>query len=471
MAPYATLLCLIGICGLFWLDRRDRWSSNANFIPFFYLLIAMSRPVTSWTQAPLDASTRADSYMEGSPLDRSILIVLIAMALVTLWRRRETTGALLRRNAPIILFLLYCLVSVSWAEFPVVSFKRWVRAAGDVMMILVLLTDRNPEIAFKTTLSRIGFLLVPLSILFIRFYPELGRTYSSGGRPMWTGVCTDKNALGALCMVAGAVILWRLLNLRDIHGRERRAQMTALTAVFLMVVYLLPLVDSKTAQMCFIFATIVIVFRWLFRQHWAMFSFTVGAIAACYAVLILGAGGGALETIGRDATLTGRTDVWEQVLRFAHDPPAPVERHSPWLGAGYENFWVGERQIRLRAYGGNQAHNGYLEVYVNIGWMGVIFLGIVVAAGYRNMIAYRRINSDLTRLKLAFFVICLTYNFSEAAFKMMSPVWLMFLWATLSTPAPETVPVQDPERTPTPQRTSNRLVVSPFSPAVRVKRV
>ncbi len=474
MAPYATLLILTGIVGLFWLDRRDNWSSKANFIPFFYLLIGMSRPVSSWASGPGSVSSRADSYLEGSPLDRNILMLLIALAIIVLWKRREATAAILRRNFPIVLFLLYCLISVSWAEYSIVSFKRWIRAVGDVTMILVILTDSDPQTALKSIISRIGYLLVPLSILFIRFFPELGRVYSVGGRAMWTGVCTDKNALGALCMVVGTVVLWRLLDLRVSHGNERRmAKLTALTALFLMVVYLLPLVDSKTAQMCFIFGTIVVVFRRLFRQRWAIFSFTVGTIAACYAVLILGVGDGeALEAIGRESSLTGRTGVWEQVLRFAHDPPPGIVRHNPLIGAGYENFWVGERVIRLRSYGGNQAHNGYLEIYVNLGWIGVILLGILILAGFRSVIAYSRVNPDLGRLKLAFYVICLTYNFSEAAFKMMSPVWMMFLWATLSTPAPQTVPVQGPERTATPQRRfPNRLATSPFSPTVRVKPV
>jgi exopolysaccharide production protein ExoQ len=457
MAPTATFLICLGIVGLFWLDRRDAWISKANFIPFFWLLIAMSRPVSSWGSSPSSAIGRNESYLEGSPLDRAILMVLIALAIGVLWKRREATAAILRRNAPIILFLLYCLCSVAWAEFPLVSFKRWIRAVGDVTMILVILTDGQPEAALQRIISRVGYFLVPLSILFIRFFPELGRTYSVGGRPMWTGVCTDKNALGALVMVVGAVVLWRLLDVRASHGSEGRAgKLTALTAVFAMVVYLLTLVDSKTAQMCFIFATIVVVFRPIFRKPWAIFAFTVGTVAACYAVLIAGASGEALEAIGRDESLTGRTRVWENVLKYAV---------SPWIGAGYENFWLGDRLIALSTWGGNQAHNGYIEIYVNLGWFGLFFLGIVILAGYRAMIASGRVNSDLGRLKVAFYVICLTYNFSEAAFKMMSPVWMMFLWATLSTPVPTTVPVPDPK-----QRTSNRPAISPFSPTVRVKQ-
>jgi hypothetical protein len=39
---------------------------------------------------------------------------------------------------------------------------------------------------------------------------------------------------------------------------------------------------------------------------------------------------------------------------------------------------------------------------------------------------------EINSLKLAYFVICLIYNFTEAAFKMMSPVWMLFIWAAIA---------------------------------------
>lgn len=452
MAPIATLLIAIGILGLFWLDRQPAKSRplNANLVPFAWLLIAMSRPVTAWTSSASSVADRADSYLDGSPIDRNILMALIAMALVVLWRRRESALAMLRANAPIIALFAYCFLSILWAEYSVVSAKRWVRGVADVLMIMVILTDPRPAAAFQWILTRVGFLLVPLSILFIRFYPEWGRAYSMGGRPMWTGVCTDKNALGALCMVVGAVTLWRMMDVWAARDDRRVGRLMALTSIFLMVVYLIQLVDSKTAQMCFVFATLVISLRWVFHRPWLVFCFTVGTVVACYMVLIAGYSGDTLEAIGRDESLTGRTDVWAHVL---------AQVQNPLFGAGYENFWMGDRLAALWVWGGNQSHNGYIEVYVNLGWVGLAFLAIVIVTGYRNMIGFLRANPELGRLKVAFFVICLTYNFSESAFKMMTPVWLMFLWATLATPQVQPSAARGEVRT-------SRFTVRPLPPAV-----
>jgi O-antigen ligase len=123
---------------------------------------------------------------------------------------------------------------------------------------------------------------------------------------------------------------------------------------------------------------------------------------------------------------------------------------------------MGERLRLLQYWGGNQAHNGYLEIYVNLGYTGLILLGLVIVAGFRNIIASSRINPEMGPLKAAFFIICLTYNFSEATFKMMAPVWLMFLWATHATPASRLKPV--------PLKSSFKPPVShTFVPRTRVK--
>jgi O-antigen ligase len=438
MAAVATLLTVLGIAWLLWLDHSESRVSKALWVPFLWLLIASSRPISSWGSSPV---SRSESYMEGSPLDRALLMLLIAVGLYILSKRGRQAKAIIGANLPIVLFLFYCLITILWAEFPFVAFKRWIRGVADVVMVLVILTDPSGVGAVQWIFSRIGYVLVPMSILFIRFYPEFGRMYSRGGAPMWTGVCTDKNALGALCMIVGTVVLWRWINTYSTpRGRDRTRRLIAMSAVLLMILYLVSVVDSKTALMCFLLAIIVVTFRWLIRKPAVTFLFVTSSIAACYAVLILGIGGGALEAIGRDASLTGRTDVWEVVLSFVE---------NPWFGAGYENFWIGERLEHLTDWGGNTAHNGYLEIYVNLGWIGLILLGTVILTGYRNMASAVRSDPNVGRLRLAFFVICLIYNFSEAAFKMMSPVWLMFLWATMAVPKLQSS-VNVPSRVPAP---------------------
>ena len=82
---------------------------------------------------------------------------------------------MLRKNVSILLYFSFCAVSLVWSDFPFIAFKRWIKALGDVEMVLVILTEFGPLGALKRLLTRLGFLLFPLSILFIRYYPDIGR--------------------------------------------------------------------------------------------------------------------------------------------------------------------------------------------------------------------------------------------------------------------------------------------------------
>jgi len=418
------------VCVLFWLDRDDARVSMAIWIPYAWLLIASSRPIGSWLTLSVPGSA-TDEYIDGSPLDRNVLTFLLILALFSLFKRTRQVRTILRANPALVIFFIYCLISLLWADYPFVVFKRWIRSVGDIVMILVIITERNWVAAFKRVLTRVGFILIPLSILFIRFFPSLGRAYSRGGAPEWTGVGTDKNALGMICMLFGVLLLWRgISTYKDRRARNRRRELVAISIVFVMILYLVMVVNSQTALACFLMADLLIIVTALgpaFRKPGLVSLLVVAMLTVSFCVLFLGIGGGALNAIGRDASLTGRTEVWKTVLPYAK---------NAWVGAGYENFWIGER-IKLfnRLLGGlNQAHNGYIEIYLNLGWLGVVLLGGIIVAGYRNIMKGLRSSPEMTRLKLAFFFICLVYNFTEASFKMMSPVWILFLWAVMAAP-------------------------------------
>ncbi len=71
---------------------------------------------------------------------------------------------------------------------------------------------------------------------------------------------------------------------------------------------------------------------------------------------------------------------------------------------------------------------------MNLGWTGVALLGVVMLTGYRNVIAAFRQDPDGGRVKLTYFVVAATYNFTEAGFRMMDPVWIFFLMAIAVVP-------------------------------------
>jgi O-antigen ligase len=112
---------------------------------------------------------------------------------------------------------------------------------------------------------------------------------------------------------------------------------------------------------------------------------------------------------------------------------------NPLLGTGFESFWLGPRLETMWAqywWHPQEAHNGYIEVFLSLGWTGVAFLALVIATGYRKVFKSWRSNAQVGSLMLAYFFIGLVYNYTEAAFfKMQAVAWMFFLFAIVRVPS------------------------------------
>src|SRR5260370_14947026 len=263
----ATIICVLGIWQLFRLNReREVRTSTALWIPVFWLFIGASRNVGEWLHFSSGSVSNSDRYLEGNPLDRSMLSAVLVIGVIVLLSRGRLVGILLRSNIPILLYFLYCGTSVVWSDFADVAFKRWFRGLGDVVMILIVLSDPNWLAAVRRLFARVGFVVVPVSILFIRYFPDLGRTYDKSGQPEWTGVGTDKNALGMICLIFGLAALSRFLQVRQGKGTAgKRGPLIAQGAIIVMAAYLLYEAHSATAISCFLLAGGVMVLTQLLR--------------------------------------------------------------------------------------------------------------------------------------------------------------------------------------------------------------
>jgi O-antigen ligase len=432
----ATVLFFVGIFFLFALNRkRDAHYSKALWIPVIWLLIAGSRNVGQWLDmsSPMDQ----DRYLEGNPIDRVVLGSLMAIGLVIIFQRLKKAQAILTANFAVLLYFFYCGFSSLWSDYPDVSFKRWFRGAGDLIMVLVILTDDHWLESIKRIVSRVVLFLFPLSVLLIRYYPNLGRGYNIAGSAMfWTGVTTDKNGLGVLCLIFGLATVWNFLELykeQKQNGGKWTKPFYVQGFLVLIMIWLLWESNSMTSISCFVLSLSLLlsVGRWQFARKPLATTFLTLSAVGLSAMVLFGGFGAVLEALGRNPTLTGRTEVWHILLPFAQ---------NPWVGSGYESFWLGDRLKKignLTSNGINEAHNGYLEIYLNLGWIGLILLGIVILSGYRRVIAAIRLNPEEGKVRLAYFLIPLIYNFTEAAYKMMSPVWIFFLIAIMAPlPAP-----------------------------------
>lgn len=477
----ASIACWCGIAGLFWLDRDPHVRpSKALWLPTIWLALVGSRPASAWLHIWFGIAAPAGNVqLDGSPLDAAIFAVLLAGAFAVLVSRGRRTRSLLVASWPILFYFIYSLISVSWSSHPDISLKRWIKATGDLAIVLVLATDPHPISSLRTLYSRLGFVLLPSSLLLIKYFPEIGRGFTPDGAPMNTGVAADKNMFGVTLLVILLGTVWQILRLlRDKNRPDRRRRLTAQFTLLAFGLWLLYAANSQTSIGAFILGAGLIFITALrsIRKHAARIHIL------CATILLLGAlafsfgSENVAHTMGRQASFSGRTDIWAALI------PAASSRIA---GAGFESFWISPNvrifQQTLARQGWwhpeflNEAHDGYLEVYLQLGLIGVALIAVTLLFGYRRAVSAYRSNPAVGGLLLAYLIASAAYNITEAGFRMLDPIWIFLLFAIVAASgmasgairiSPE--PLSNPRRHPR-RPLSSRVHQLPTEPAYALK--
>jgi len=433
MPPFlALLLWIVLLVGLLCFDpAREPKISAALWVPVIWFFFLGSRPPALWLGLSYGTATQA--LEEGNPVDRTIFSLLTLAAFGILVSRSFQWRDFVVQNSALAFFLAFALVSVAWSDFPLATFKKWFRDMGVYMAVLVVLSDRRPLEAVRTVLRCVCYLHVPLSILLIKYFPSVGNSFSAWGGQEHTGVSTSKNMLGAVCLVSGIFFFWDTV-MRWHQRRDKRVKRVILVNIAFigMILWLLNLSDSKTSTICLSLGCLVIAAaRSSFgRRHINWFKALAPISFLVYVILTVGFGmGGQLsQAVGRSADMSDRTRIWEVLLSV------PV---NPVLGTGYQSFWLGPRVkwvwARLSGDDVLEAHNGYLQIYLDLGLIGLSLLCMFLIATYRKICKRLKSLTPLGSLGLGLWTVLLFYNVSEAAFGA-GLLFINFLMAGLTVP-------------------------------------
>lgn len=430
MSPDLALLgCAIGVAGLFYLDRGDgKGVTPALWLPTIWLMLAASKPVTYWLgMSPVNPTPQ--QIMKGNPMDAAVLGLLLLLALIVCWRRREQVKPILKLVWPILLYFGYCGLSTLWSAYMAISFKRWVKSWGDLAMVLVIATEPNVSAAVRRICSRVGFLLLPVSIVLIKYFPAIGRSYSVGGGQTFCGVSGAKNTLGVIAFVVLLGTVWHLLALlRDKAWRNRGRHLLAQWVLLGIGIAVLLKCDSDTSMAALALGSLFLLVTTVpaMRKPAAVHTLVVLVLLGGSATLWMGGEGDVAHAMGRGASLSDRTNIWKGVLQVAGE--------HPLLGVGFESFWTGQNLYRVWQHlpigeNVNESHDGYIEVYAQIGWVGVALIALVLVTAYRRAIAALRRRPPLAGLLVAYVVSLVIYNITEAGFRMTNTAWIFLLFA------------------------------------------
>ncbi|MCH7753858.1 O-antigen ligase family protein [candidate division KSB1 bacterium] len=396
--------------------EKPRFESNLfNLVPLIILLTYLMMGGHFFFIA------EGDYQAEGNFNHQIILSLSFFLAFLVLVRKPKLSIEILKANWLLLIFLLYALISCAWSPAPFVSFKRWIQFLG---LILVGMAAISNVSGIKSMISI--FRLFTAASLTLSFFLPLIKPSEpfmkiSG---IWNGLYGHKNLLGAACLIGLAV--W----LPAMFSKSTKIEYRCSFAMVLLSFLLLFLSRSTTSLLvCLVILAAFFVITLRVPITVKMFL-TPTPVLAIYLLIVnltpYSPMEFVLDIVGKDATFTGRTDLWAAVMDSF--------RENKYFGLGYNGFWVGkfgESSFFTSSLNWSrmvQAHNGYLDILNELGMVGfAIFLAFLGQALFRGFRFLKR-NRQQGLVFLLIIIIAILSNFMESSFcRLVTLIWLMFL--------------------------------------------
>jgi O-antigen ligase len=440
-------------------------------------LLTLSNPVVSLLRTERQWKWGADI---ASFAVAPALLAVAVFWLPKLWHSRRSVAAAFVELPALAPLCLWALLSTAWSVAPRrTAVHASMLCAATILAVLAgrCLDERGRRRALIVVLA----VVIPLAVVFALLLPQYGLSNGYYHAGAWRGPYNHKNGLGA---VLGAGILAAVFEVCDRSGWRRIAALLVGAGCVLlwMAKSVSPILSLGAAVAVFLAMRLYGRMPLRLRRGLLLSSPVLVVIA-----LGIASRPGALEMVGRDATLTGRTAIWRCVIaRIAERPVAGYGYLAYWqAGPGIQDISaaaiaasIAERGegrgdsgaqpvIAEQGEGGGDsgdqldpalavststapeageeqpwramsAHNGLLEVALDLGIVGAVLLLVHLVLAVARF--WRRFTPDGRNAGVAFMAYLLTLGLLEATLLQGWSVWGL-LWLTGITystlPAPE----------------------------------
>ncbi len=329
---------------------------------------------------PSADSSEAD-VASSSPLAQLLWGMIYIGAVAGIFFNGARAWVLTRRSIPLLLLVAITVASAVWSVDPMVSLKRGIGLIGTTAFAYYVVSRFRLQEFLGILAITTGLAAVTSALLIVAF-PSIGKMQDSYVGA-WIGVFQEKNGLGQF-MALG--VLTFMVTAVEAPAKKRWVFLAPLALCFVLLVGS----QSVTALIgCVLPAAItgmVYVYRSRRFAHIGVLV-TLYAIAALIVVIVaLGLGLSDLfALVGRDASLTGRTDFWPSLYQAIHD--------RLFLGFGYNAFWEPNGEYRFYVaptlgWRPAHAHEGYLDLLLDVGIVGTFFFVIAICSAIWCSVSY-----------------------------------------------------------------------------------
>jgi exopolysaccharide production protein ExoQ len=257
----------------------------------------------------------------------------------------------------------------------------------------------------------------------------------------WRGLYTHKNSLASFSVLCSIFFLI----LATTHRRW------SFWVGWAAAAFLVLMSTSKTGLTLLLLLSLLLPLFWVarLRRPAALpFLLIFGLTLAAVIVGFVGNYEFILTSLGRDATLTGRTGIWDTLIGKVS--------LRPWLGYGYRGFWQGMDGDSADIYYNlgfmvASAHNGYLDVALELGLVGLaLFVATIVQSFSRAITWLRRTDAQQGLWPLTYLSYYALYNLTESNIPDPNSItWVLYVSVTTAMLV-HPLPVQQPVETQKP---------------------
>jgi exopolysaccharide production protein ExoQ len=385
-----------------------------------------------------------------------------SLLILVRWRRFIYVAT---RDKLLLLLIGIAMLSVLWSFAPQITLRREVALIGTTLFGAYLATRYTLDELLRLLAWALGIAAL-LSLIFALMLPSYGIMSGAYASESWQGVFAGgKNVLGRTMALSAIVFV-----LLALSTRKHRL---VLWSGFVLSTGLLWMSDSVTSLISLFTVLLLLPLYQALRWRYILFAsllilaVVVGGIAVTW---LLANAEDVLGVLGRDPTLTNRTELWPAVIEMI--------RQHPWLGYGYGAFWLGwsgeSAHVSLWAVLANgaalyppylHAHNGFLDLWLDLGVLGLATFALGFSLAALRAVSWVRATKTATGLwPLVFLTFIFLYNFTESSILAHNNVfWVLYVTLMMLMAARSPHPIRMTGRMRPPLGDSRRRQAPAFS--------
>ncbi|WP_017651404.1 O-antigen ligase family protein [Fortiea contorta] len=360
-------------------------------------------------------------------LSYGIILILIVGRL-----KRFTYAA--SRDTSLILLIGVALASVYWSINPSDTAQEVRALLRSLFFSIYLAMQYTPKELIRLLSWVIGFALI-LSFFASLMFPSYTISSEPDNYSAWQGIFNHKQIFGRFLSFGSTIFISNLIAKKGSIWNN----LSWLGFIFILLIFS----QSKTGLIAYLLVLLFLpVYKIVVQKHGrALFLLIALLITSLLIILIsLNIENIVVGYLGKNLEFNGRTPIWTMIIDKG------LER--PFLGYGYNAFWTSNEStfIIMNSWARGQegfrtgqiifhAHNGFLDLFLQLGLIGVILFT------YNLLLTIIRIINLLFTTRqfeyfwmLQFLVVYLIFNLSEGQTLLSTSniLWIIYGFISLS---------------------------------------